>query len=95
MKMLPLCAALALLIGNAEAQTTACNTRTVIENMLITKYKEAPIGMGSGRGFMLEIYVSDTGTFTIVSSYPNGMACLIASGDGWRLLERPKPGKKA
>jgi hypothetical protein len=79
----------------AQAQTTACNLRSVILGMLDTKYKEAPIGMGNGNGYLLEVFVSETGSFTIVSSYPNGMACLLASGNDWKELEKPKPGKKA
>jgi hypothetical protein len=95
MKMLSLCIALALLIGTAEAQTTACNLRSVILNMLDQKYKEIPVGMGNGSGYLLEVFVSDNGTFTVISSYPNGMSCLLASGNDWKEVEKPKPGKKA
>jgi hypothetical protein len=83
-------AALGLLASSAQAQQV-CTTRADLVKMLGDKYKEQPSGQGLvGDRAMLEVYVSDKGTFTIVSSYPNGVACIIAAGNSWEALERPK-----
>jgi hypothetical protein len=83
-------AALGLLAGSAQAQQV-CATRADLVKMLGEKYKEQPSGQGLvGDRAMLEVYVSDNGTFTIVSSYPNGVACIIAAGNSWETMERAK-----
>jgi hypothetical protein len=74
----------------AQAQQV-CTMRADLVKMLGDKYKEQPSGQGLvGDRAMLEVYVSDKGTFTIVSSYPNGVACIIAAGNSWEAMERPK-----
>lgn len=83
-------AALGLLASAAQAQQV-CTMRADLVKMLGDKYKEQPSGQGLvGDRAMLEVYVSDKGTFTIVSSYPNGVACIIAAGNSWEAMERPK-----
>lgn len=83
-------AALGLLAGAAQAQQV-CTMRADLVKMLGDKYKEQPSGQGLvGDRAMLEVYVSEKGTFTIVSSYPNGVACIIAAGNSWEAMERPK-----
>lgn len=74
----------------AQAQQV-CTMRAELVKMLGDKYKEQPSGQGLvGDRAMLEVYVSDKGTFTIVSTYPNGVACIIAAGNSWEAMERPK-----
>ncbi len=81
---------LAWCVPQAAAQQV-CTARGDLVKMLGDKYKEAPAGQGLvGDRAMLEVYVSDKGTFTIVSSYPNGVACIIAAGNNWEGMERPK-----
>lgn len=74
----------------AEAQQV-CTTRSDLVKMLLEKYKEQPSGQGLvGDRAILEVFVSDKGTFTIVSSHTNGVACIIAAGNSWEAMERPK-----
>lgn len=74
----------------AKAQQV-CTMRADLVKMLGDKYKEQPSGQGLvGDRAMLEVYVSDRGTFTIVSSYPNGVACIVAAGNSWEAMERKK-----
>jgi hypothetical protein len=82
--------ALGWCVTQAQAQQV-CTMRADLVKMLGDKYKEQPTGQGLvGDRAMLEVYVSDKGTFTIVSSYPNGVSCIIAAGNSWEAMERPK-----
>ena len=50
------------------------------------KFKEDPVGYGAtSGGAMAELWVSEENdTWTITLRMPNGVLCLVASGDGWR-----------
>jgi len=49
------------------------------------KYGESERGMGlSGTEVLIEVWSSEkTGTWTIVMTRPNGIACVMAAGDSW------------
>lgn len=44
----------------------------------------------SGRGLtlngmrMIELFVSETGSWTVLASDPTGLSCVVASGEGWQ-----------
>jgi hypothetical protein len=82
--------AAALPATSAQAQM-ACMKRDVLVKTLGDKYKEAPAGYGlvGGRS-MVEVYVSEKGTFTLVSTYANGVSCILAAGDNWEMSPPPK-----
>lgn len=67
----------------AEASAT-CTKRDRLVQFLADRYKEAPRAMGlvSNSGVM-EVYVSSTGSWTIVVTSSNGMSCVIAAGNSW------------
>lgn len=61
-----------------------CGERGEVAGKLKEKYKEAPVSMGlSNSGSVVEVFASKTGTFTIVMTHPNGIACLMAAGENW------------
>ena len=76
----------ALILGittPAQAQM-ACGTRDTIVERLKGKYGEVRRGGGLAGGVLLEIWASEaTGTFSILQTYPNGWACIMAAGDSW------------
>lgn len=77
----------------AQAQTV-CTMRTDLIKMLNEKYLEQAIGQGLvGERAILEVYVSEKGTFTVVSSFPNGVACIIGAGNNWQVM-KPERGTK-
>ncbi len=93
MKMLILAALAVLMSAPAQAQQV-CTMRTDLIKMLNEKYLEQAIGQGLiGERAMLEVYVSEKGTFTVVSSFPNGVACIIAAGNNWQVM-KPERGTK-
>lgn len=62
-----------------------CGTRDSVTKLLASRYKEAPVGIGtvSDRGVM-EVYVStDTATWSIVVTNPQGKTCIIAAGQNY------------
>jgi hypothetical protein len=69
----------------AQAQV-ACGTRDSVVRNLGEKYGEVRRGVGlTGSTAIFEIYASEvTGSWTILKTTPNGMACVMAVGEGWQ-----------
>lgn len=75
------------------AQAYMCAEReTVLKGL--SKYKEAPVSMGlTSNGMVLEILAAREGeTWTIIFTRPDGVSCVVATGEYWRFLE-PKKGE--
>jgi hypothetical protein len=93
-------AGLALGTPQAEAEgRKACAQRAKVIERLAEKYGETLQSMGLNQDSgVLEVYASsDTGTWTILVTRPDGMACLLAAGQMWEAEARPltAPGKDA
>jgi hypothetical protein len=67
----------------------ACHDRAEIARQLGATYEEAPVSLGvQTNGNLLEVFASPrTGTWTIVSTAPDGEACVVAAGESWETLE--------
>ena len=82
----------ALLIGwgalsQAASAQTVCGQRDAVITGLEKRYAEKPISMGlANNGTVVEVYASETGTWTIIMTHPNGLSCLVAAGEGWEDL---------
>jgi hypothetical protein len=74
-----------LIFGNTEASAEPkCYTRASLLGVMSKNFQEERVSIGmTSTGNMLEIYVSDKGTFTIVETSPNGKACVVVEGDNW------------
>src|SRR6266581_3595901 len=69
-----------LLYGGEES----CSDRKQIVEFLRGGHAEYLVGRGlSGGGRMVEVFVSGTGSWTVIWSSPNGTSCLVARGEGW------------
>ena len=57
---------------------------------LTKKYGEAPVAIGvTNKGGLVEVLTTGDGnTWTIIVSMPNGTACMVAAGEGWRTMKR-------
>ncbi len=74
----------------AQQQAAPCVKRSDFLKHLATNYDEAPVAMGvTASGRVLEVVVSERGTWTIIVTMPNGVACGIASGDNWETVLAP------
>ncbi len=80
---------LALGPGPASAQgaPSICTARDGLLSQLESKYGEVPVAIGVADGALIELLTDKDGrTWTIILTSPQGLSCLIASGEGWRPL---------
>ncbi len=76
----------ALMVNSAAQAQKTCGQRDAIVEAIKKTYGEVRRGAGLnfGAGAIYEIWASDaTGTGTILQTFPNGVACVVAVGDGW------------
>ena len=73
----------------AHAQEPQCNTRDNVIKQLGDKYQEAPVAVGvTHNGGLIEVLSTGEGqTWSIIITSPQGMSCLVAAGEGWRMVE--------
>lgn len=66
-----------------------CGQRTEIVAQLAAKFGETRrnIGLAEGRG-VVEVYANtDTGSWTIILTNPQGVSCLMAAGEAFQVEE--------
>ncbi len=72
-----------------------CDARDKVLSALSGRYFEQPTSMGlAANGSMVEVLVSEKGTWTIISTMPNGLSCLIAAGEYWEKVPEKLAGMK-
>lgn len=74
-----------LVIAASQAGAQACGDRGALTAEIATKYGESLVagGVQKSRGSLtvMEIWASsETGTFTVLLTQPNGMSCVVAAG---------------
>jgi hypothetical protein len=77
---------LALAAAPALAERPFCAPRDELVKALESTYREArrAVAMQS-TGVVIEIYAStETGTWTLLATRPDGVACAMAAGEAWR-----------
>jgi len=86
-----LLAASFFLLSTQQASAAICSERKKFTSFLSEKYNEVPkaVGLVSNTG-MMEVYVSEKGTWSILMTSPNGITCLIAAGNNWQGLKMAK-----
>lgn len=96
-------AAIVLILGmmlgfgtSARAQTV-CMAHTDLANHLDSRFSEAPIAIGlANDNRLVEVFSSGDGsTWTMVLTKPDGMSCVMATGEDWEILNRVVPGPRA
>jgi len=63
-----------------------CEQRENLVAALAERYREAPVALGvTNGGSLVEVLTGKTSeTWTIIVTSPQGISCLVFSGDGWR-----------
>lgn len=85
MLRLLLAAGLVALSGPAMAQQPMCAPRAKVLEALATQYSETPRAFGlNDAGSMVELAVSESGSFTLLVTRPDGITCIITGGEGWQ-----------
>ena len=65
----------------------ACNKSEVVLKMLQDKYKEQAVGGGvTPGGGHIRLFVSETASFTVILTSPEGVSCVLTGGDDWTTI---------
>lgn len=89
--------ALALCLAPAAASgQQQCGQRAVIVADLARHYGERRVASGlDARGRLIEAFAAPDGaSFTLLKTWPNGVACILSHGENWRpdaLRSQPSP----
>lgn len=75
----------------------ACSMLPEIMTHLRESYSEQPVAFGvQADGNLLQVFASkESGTWTVVSTHPSGLGCLVASGRSWESLPPVATGPQA
>jgi len=90
-----LVAATAVLIlpFSVAGQTMCGGYETITERLRQGFGEHRRVEAVTANGGLMEIFVSDSGSWTILVTLPGGPSCPVASGEGWQGL--PPPGSDA
>lgn len=88
-----------LAVNAAEAQAVRCAPRGEVVARLADRYTESRRAIGvAANQMVMEVYASrDSGSWSITVTTPDGLTCLVASGQGFEALadDLPAPGDPA
>jgi hypothetical protein len=84
-----ICLAFSLLPVAAEAQNRNCGPREKVLTTLAEKYQESRRSIGlATQGRVMEVFASEeSGSWTIIVTMPNGITCLVASGQAFENVD--------
>lgn len=80
--------AVVLVVGfvNASWANHMCGPRKELVETLLEQYQEVPLIRGETPGVTLEMFVAPrTGTWTVITVDPDGVACVQAAGNNFSL----------
>ncbi|OOY11744.1 hypothetical protein BMG00_11695 [Thioclava marina] len=94
-KMIGLSLGFALVVALAQrapAETASCGQRADLVSQLQTRYLETRRAIAlAENNAVLEIFASESGSWTILVTRANGQSCLIASGEAFEALAETLP----
>lgn len=85
-----------------QPQMPPCGPRVSILEQLEREFAETPVSRGlASNGTVIELLVSESGTWTMLISLPNGKSCFGAAGEMWEtngekgasVIKRGRPAK--
>ena len=69
--------------------TQNCLPHDSADDKLRAQFGEKVLGRGvSGDGTLVEIFLSPSGSFTVIKTTPKGMSCVVDFGEGWQTLNQ-------
>ena len=84
-----LAAALLMLFPTIAEAQLACAARNDIVNELAQRFKETPEAIGiTLDGMLIEVFVSEARTWTILITSPKGISCIASAGQNWESQSR-------
>ncbi len=87
-----LAAGISFMSGDANALNTRCGNHKDVAAFLGKRFKETRIGMGLiNAGQMMELYMSEEGSWTMLITRPDGVSCFGPVGKNWMHIKaKPK-----
>lgn len=83
-----------VILATHAGHAAQCAPRDQVMVTLAEKYEESRQAIGlAGPQAVMELYASAAGSWTIMVTMPDGMSCLLASGQGYQALLEPAPAK--
>jgi hypothetical protein len=78
--------------ASQAATPLPCGSSKELVKQLDQRYREKLVsyGLSANKRDLLQVFVSEKGTFTIVASSPNGISCIIGAGDSFEIGKMPK-----
>jgi hypothetical protein len=87
---LVLASALAVGTNTAGAQYQHCVEHSALVAQLSEKFQEKQLALGLiGQVAIMEVFVGQSGSWTIVVTDVAGKSCIIAAGDNWESVAAP------
>ena len=82
-----LCIASLLTAQPVDAQSR-CGPRANVIETLESRYQEQRIGVGvaGNQAAVVELFVSEAGTWTIIVTRTSGVSCMVSAGQGWETV---------
>ena len=85
----------ALSTSPAQAQML-CGDRAQIVDVLEQDYKEHRVATGlSDAGALLEVFVSESQSWTVVFTIPGGHSCVLSGGQNWEEITPAAPSEES
>ena len=73
------------------APQSVCGKRARFVSQLNKRFKEKPVSIGlAADGSMIEVFAAASGSFSILLTRPEGISCLVSSGENWQVLPTRK-----
>lgn len=72
-------------LGAIAAEARNCAPYAALKSALEKRFKEHRDARGlSSDGRLVEVFVGPNGSWTILITDPDGLACIAAAGEGWQ-----------
>ena len=93
-KLKTLAVASLLLLLSSAAAAQVCGPRYDIIKRLWKRWGEKQVAMGlANDNRLVEVFVSEEGSWTVIISDSNGRSCAASAGRNWTTDGFPEPGK--
>ncbi len=84
-----------MLMPVAAVAQMFCAAHGQIVGVLEKDYRERKVAEGlSDAGALVELFMSDRRSWTIVYTIPGGPSCVLSGGEAWEVLKPAKPSEE-
>lgn len=81
---------MAVFLWELSANAAVCMKHDQLVDFLAERYGEHPLAMGFvSPQLMMEMFVSEAGTWSVVLTNTQGIACINAAGSAWENVKSP------